>query len=300
MALLSTDVAGQTLPDLQLGLINALEEQHQFLRACPTWVSDKLTIQYTYTLSGGNAVFHAEDGTLTGSVVKYQTITRDLECFSAVFPISDKAIEQGSSFESVMMNQVIAQMNEMANKLGDAVINDDGTSNTIFGLDALASQVANISGNLTRAGLDKLLDVYTFGNTDRWAFVGNANLATKFRDVTVAAGGTTYETLAGTQLNAPTYRGVPFLIDQSVATVTTSAGSTSDMFLVKLGKEDGFSIAYGMPKGDNLIPGGPGPFAVKLIGSEGISLVKNYALTTYVVTQLRSPKALVKAPGINV
>jgi len=296
MALLYTDVGGTSLTDLQRGIHKALEEKHQTLLAIPARLTNAGTVSYSYELSGGSASFHGENDTLTESAVKPTTITRNLEILSSMFDIGKKTVDLYSNVDDQFIAQVRSGAGVCGRKLADAIINGDGTNNTPFGLNNLATQTFAVSGALTRAHLDRTLDQYTFTGGN-WAFIGNAAMATKFRDVTVAANGTSYETLAGVSLNAPMYRNIPFLISQACA---TNGNSHSNLYLVNMDVEEGFSVVYGVSKADNSVIGNEGPFSVLDMGYQGKKLLKTYALSTYVATMLRTPQALVKVTNINV
>jgi hypothetical protein len=300
MALISVEVDGMAVSAVQAGMVEGMEAKNQLLAATPARIVPGPSVTFSYSLSGGSSSFHGEEDALTAGRVKPKVITRELQILSTPFSLSNKTRDLYSSPTDQLQAQIKGNLGSHSRKLAGSLITGDGTGYNPFGFAGLITAgegiTASTVGTLTRAGLDRILDTYTFDHGN-WAFVGNADVASKFRDVTTAVGGTTYETLAGTALNAPTYRGIPFLVDSAC----TSVSGASDAFLVNLDWEEGFGLAYGVMNADDNIIGNEGPFAVIDMGyADGVKLVKSWVLSCYVQTVLRSKQALIKLPGVSV
>jgi hypothetical protein len=292
-----TEAAKLTQNDLQIGVTEAVITTDQSLQYADAFVTDRPVIDFNYeaTLPAGGFIGH--DDNVSDGAATFTNVTRSLRTLMTQVTVPLKVESLYSSFAQQSGVQIIKSAKGLGQTFSDNLVTGDnnaGSSNEIEGWATMmtgisATQSISANGLLSLEMVDQLLDEKLLLKTGKVAFVCNSKVKSKMNSLLRAAGGLTYETLAGTNLNVPSYRGVPILQNDYI---TGTSGNTGVLYAVNFDRENGVGLAFGRASAGPENMAGAGVFSVQRVGIHQSKNQVIYRVGCEVAQFLRSPKSL--------
>jgi hypothetical protein len=207
------NLATQTQEALFPALIDVLKVQDEALDMliADALVTDRLTIKFARAADEGTAGYVACDDAITTSATSANSVSYDLRTINKSFSVCLPGQDLGASFVDPTEIEMQSAMKAIGKLIGDDAINGVYASNEIAGLnEQVVTTVAAASASDLLPKLDEAYDVTLSRGNLAWIMAPAAARAVEL-DLRSAAGGLTYDVLAGTTRNVPQYRGIPIV-----------------------------------------------------------------------------------------
>lgn len=295
MPLSTSDVAAFNVDDIQSQLIEGLIKTDNLLALLPKVVTDKPVIQVNIShddLAGTNPFVAGSSVTcatsLSSASVGISAVDFQIDTYARQVDVCDDVQSLYSSYFDQTQAQIMLKNREIGHAISAAIATDLST----FAAGGQVGQVYDASvGTLALKDLDIMIDKYMQGGEEP-VFVCNATTrATISALIQSAAGGLGYVDLAGGAFNAPSYRGIPFVINQFL--------TDGDLFLIELGN-NGAKWFWSENKAPANGVLSDGLVRVELVGTSQTAISKIYRVSTRGALVVPSKYSLVKAGGITV